>query len=367
MNDPRLDNFADIMVNYSTEVKPGQSVYIHCGIPGLPLMNAVMEKVLQAGGHPVISLDSDTLEETYFRNANDEQLEWINPVEDFRARIADVSIFIRAPENTRALNRIDPQKQQLYSRARNELTKIRFERAASGDQRWVLTNYPCEAYAQDADMSVRDFEDFVFAATYADKDDPVAAWQKVKTEQQRLVEWLYGKKQITVKSPDADLTLSIEGRTFLNACGQRNLPDGEIFTGPVEDSVNGWVRFAFPANRYGRSVEGVEFEFKDGKVVTATAAKNEAFLLSSLDSDSGARYLGEFAFGLNEQVSDYTGQILFDEKIGGTIHMAIGRGFPETGSKNESNLHWDFICDTRRDSEVYVDGELFFKNGQVQI
>jgi aminopeptidase len=241
------------------------------------------------------------------------------------------------------------------------------ERAALGQLRWVGSQYPCAAYAQEADMSLREFENFVYAATFADQEDPVAKWQEFHRMQHELIQWLEGKDQVVVRGPNIDLRLSIKDRSFVNADGKKNLPDGEIFTGPVEDSVSGWVRFTYPALRGGMEVDGVTFHFEEGKVANATAKKNEAYLLTQLDSDEGARYLGEFAIGTNYGIKRFTKNILFDEKIGGTIHMAVGIGYPETGSKNKSAIHWDFICDMREDSEILVDGDLFYKNGEFQI
>lgn len=279
----------------------------------------------------------------------------------------DCSINIRAASNTRSLSNIDPQKQQIRQNVGREAGARRMQRSAEGTWRWVVTQFPCAAYAQEADMSLRAYQDFVYAATFCDQPDPVAAWAAVYHRQQRLVDWLKGKKHVQVTGPNIDMTLSIEGRTFINSDGKRNMPSGEIFTGPVENSVNGTVRFSYPAIRAGREVEGVELEFKDGKVVRASARKNEAFLLSQLDSDQGARYLGEFAFGSNYGIKQFTKSILYDEKIGGTLHMALGAGYPETGSTNRSSVHWDLICDMRHDSEVLVDGELFYKNGEFQV
>jgi aminopeptidase len=195
----------------------------------------------------------------------------------------------------------------------------------------------------------------------------VAHWQKVRAEQQRLVEWLKPRDKAVVRGPNVDLTLSIKGRTFINADGTHNMPDGEIYTGPVEDSVNGWVRFTYPAVAFGREVDGVEIKFEDGRVAKASARKGEEFLLNTLDTDAGARYLGEFAVGTNFGIARFTKSILFDEKIGGTIHMAFGAGYPETGSKNVSSLHWDMICDMRDGSEIVVDGELFYRNGEFKV
>jgi aminopeptidase len=172
---------------------------------------------------------------------------------------------------------------------------------------------------------------------------------------------------VVVRGKNSDLKLSVEGRTFINCAGDKNMPDGEIFTGPVEDSINGWVRFTYPAIYRGQEVDGVELEFKDGKVVNAKANKNEAYLMAMLNMDEGARYLGEFAIGTNYGIKRFTKSILFDEKIGGSMHMAVGAGYPETGSHNKSALHWDFICDMRDDSEILVDGELFYKNGEFKV
>ncbi len=191
----------------------------------------------------------------------------------------------------------------------------------------------------------------------------MAEWGKIHAMQQRMVEWLAGKREVKVTGPNADLSLSIAGRTFINSDGHRNMPSGEIFTGPVEESVNGWVRFTYPAIYMGREVDGVELRFKDGKVVDATATKNEEFMISVLDTDAGSRYLGEFAVGTNMGIQRFTKSILFDEKIGGTIHMAVGAGYPETGSKNNSAVHWDMICDMRNGGQIHVDGELFYENG----
>lgn len=367
MADPRAGKLADILVNYSVKIKPGDWVMVNGDVIALPLVQAVYESVLKAGGNPTLLLGSDELQESFLREANDDQLQWVSPIEDLVMDKIDASISVRAASNTRGLTNIDPHKLQLRSQSRRALMGKMMQRAATGELRWTLTQYPCHAYAQDADMSLREYEDFVYGATFADHEDPVAEWQKIHDMQAYLVNWLDGKKHLTVKGPNVDLTLSIDGRTFINSDGTHNMPSGEIFTGPVEDSVNGWVKFTYPAIRGGREVEGVELEFKDGKVVNAKARKNEAYLLSQLDTDDGAKYLGEFAIGTNYGIQKFTKSLLYDEKIGGTIHMAIGAGYPETGSKNESSVHWDFICDMRTDSEIYVDGELFYKDGQFTV
>jgi len=367
MIDPRLVKLANLLVNYSVKVQPEEWVLISGHMIAEPLVAEVLRAVLEAGGYPQVLMDSDTITEYNLKYANDDQIKWIAPTTTMIYEEVDVLIALRAFDNTRHMSGVDPKKQQLSGQANQVLMQTYMERSASGDLRWTLTNYPCPAYAQDADMSLGDYEDFVFSACYCDKDDPVAEWQRIHDEQQEVVDWLNGKKNVTVKSPNADLTLSIEGRTFINSDGDKNMPSGEVFTGPVEDSVNGWVTYTYPAINQGKEVEGIRLEFKDGKVVNATAEKNEDFLLAMLDSDEGARYLGEFAIGTNYGIKKFTKSILYDEKIGGSFHMALGAGYPETGSKNVSAIHWDMICDIREDSEIHVDGDLLYKDGKFMI
>lgn len=367
MPDPRLTKLAQVLVNYCTAVQPGHWVLVRGHVVALPLVEQVVAEVLRAGGNPTVLLESDDVQEVFLREATDAQLAWNSPLDAIMAEKLDARIGIGGASNTRVLTGVEPRRQQLAQNAKRPFQQTYMQRSADGTHHWVGTQFPCQAYAQDAEMSLRDYEDFVYAATFTDQPDPVQSWRAVHDRQQQLVDWLRGKERVEVRGPNIDLQLSIAGRTFINSDGKRNMPSGEIFTGPVEDSANGWVRFTYPAIRGGREVEGVEFELRDGKVVHARAAKNEEFLLSQLDSDEGSRYLGEFAMGTNYQIQRFTKSILFDEKIGGTIHMAVGAGYPETGSRNRSSVHWDFICDMRHDSEIRVDGELIYRDGQFLI
>jgi aminopeptidase len=227
-----------------------------------------------------------------------------------------------------------------------------------------MTNYPCQALAQEAEMSLTDYENFVYQATFADQVDPVQHWRNIHDEQERLVSWLEGKKTISIRGLQAELTLSINGRKFINSDGDQNMPSGEIFTSPVEDSVNGWAYFSYPAVHQGTVVEGVRLEFQHGRVVNASAEKNEPFLLKMLDTDKGARFLGELGIGTNYGITRFTKNILYDEKIGGTFHLALGSGFGEAGGGNESSIHWDLITDATKEIEMHADGELFYKDGR---
>lgn len=367
MVDKRLTKLADILVNYSTSVKPGDWVGILGDVAALPLLREVYSAVVKAGGNPSLLFTDEYMMREFYRHASEDQLTWLDPSHTLYYDNADVYIRVGALNNTRANTLIDAKRMQSVQSARRPWLNTRMQRAAEGKMRWVGTLYPTEGSAQEAGMSLEEYEDFVFKATFADKDDPVKAWREMGEMQQKKIDWLKGKKHVKLQGPNIDLELSIEGRTFINACGERNMPDGEIFTGPVEESVKGFYRATFPSIVQGRAVEGIELKFEDGRVVDASAAKNEDLLFTQLDADDRSRYLGEFAIGTNFGIDQFTGSILYDEKIGGTVHVALGAGYPDTGSMNRSTIHWDMICDMRTDSEIHVDGELFYKNGQFVI
>lgn len=364
MRDERIAKLADLLVNYSVAVKPGDKVAIRGSTLAEPLMREVYKKVLQAGGFPLLSPTLPWAQEEFYRYASDEQLQYVHEPVKHLFSDYDVLISLMASGNTRNLSHVDPDKMVLAEKANEEVMKIYMERAAKGELRWTLTLFPTEAHAMDAEMSLTEYENFVYSACMPDADDPVGYWKKVSARQQKIVEWLKGKKQVHVIGKETDLHLSIEGRTFINCDCKENVPDGEIFTGPVEDSVEGHVYFSYPTIYAGREVNGVRLWFEKGRIVKATAEKNEEFLLKTLDTDEGARFLGEFAIGTNEGITGFTREILFDEKIGGSFHMAMGAGYPETGSKNVSAIHWDMICDLRDGGEIWVDGELLYKNGK---
>lgn len=367
MTDLRIRNLADILVNYSTKVQQGDWVEIMAGYDALPLVKEVVACVLKAGGRPSTHFASNEIDEVYLKHASDEQLLWVPPTMLQSVKDANVLININAPENTRSLSGIDPARQQKRQQAFKDWVEVYMTRSAQRDLRWVITNYPCRALAQDADMSLGSYEDFIYKATFADQDDPIKSWQGIHDNQARLIQWLDGKKEVQIRGKHADILLSIDGRKFMNSDGDRNMPSGEIYTSPVEDSAQGWVEFTYPAIHGGREVEGVRLEFDKGKVVKASAAKNEDFLIKMLDLDEGSRFLGEIGIGTNYGIDRFTKSILYDEKIGGSFHLAVGGGFPEAGGRNKSSLHWDLICDAREETEMLVDGELFYKNGKFQV
>ena len=364
MPDPRLERWATVLVDYSVGVRPGQTVGIQGGVAAEPLLRQIFRAVVDRGAHPIVVPELADLSADLLGHGSDEQLRYISPVERFLREEVDVSIRVLAETNTKSLSAVDPARQSLARAARADLFQTFLGRAADGSLHWTLTLYPTDAYAQDADMATADFAEFVFRACKLDAPDPIAAWRAQGAENQRLIDWLASKREIRLRGPDTDLTLSVAGRTWRNAEGTRNVPDGEVFTGPVEDATTGHVRFSYPAVTAGREVHDVRLRFEEGRVVDASAAKNEDYLLSTLDTDPGARVLGEFAFGTNFDITRFTKNILFDEKIGGTVHMAVGLGYPDTGSRNTSAVHWDMICDLREGGTVDVDGEPFMRDGR---
>jgi aminopeptidase len=367
--DSRIEKMAHVLIHYSTEVKPGERVLIRSTSPaGEPLCQALYAEALRAGGLPSVYLHMSQEDPLALgATENLEQLGYVNPMLKLMYDEAEVIIRIEASENMRDRSRYPLDQQRARAAAHNALIQVQMRREAAKELRRCTTQFPTFAYAQSAGMSLLQFEDFLFNACKATLDDPVSAWKAVYAAHERLIAWLKDKKQVQVRGDHIDLKLSIDGRLFKNAGGKENLPDGEIFTGPVEDSVNGWVRFTYPAYYQGNEVKGIELEFRDGLVVNARSETNQDYLISVLDTDAGSRRLGEFAIGTSRDIQDFTGTILFDEKIGGTVHMAVGQGYAETGSVNRSPVHWDMICDMRQGGEILVDGTLFYQNGEFMI
>ena len=364
MKDQRAEALAQILVRYSTKVGKGDTVVIQSTTPAEPLALAVYEEVLRAGGLPTVQLAPEGAAASFYDLASDEQLDWIPPPAMWTAEESDVRIGIMADSNARELSQADPKKQARAQKARRPLLDTTMKRAAAGEHRWALTLFPTHAYASEANMSLAQYEDFYYAACLATDPDPVTAWARQSDEVKRLAEWMQGREEIHITAPGTDVRLNVSGRTFIPCTGEHNMPDGEFFTGPVEDSVEGEVAFSFPASYGGREVTGVRFRFEEGRVVDASAERGEDFLLEMLDTDEGARRLGELGIGTNYGIATGTREILLDEKIGGTVHMAVGASYPESGGVNESAVHWDMVCDLRIGGAIVVDGVELQRDGR---
>lgn len=385
MSDPRHDKLADLLVRYSTKVKPGDLVCINAEAEAMPLIEATFSAVLKAGGNPVWIPRSESLQELLLEQGTPEQVRWVSPLDMHRVQTADVHISFWCQINTKFLGRVDPARTAMSQAARKPWFKVFMDRSALASQgkpgglRWCGTLYPTQGAAQDAEMSLRQYEDFVYRAGLLHLPDPLGAWSAIHERQERVREYLQGKKNLRFVVPPhagqdgTDLTVDVSGATWINCSGAENFPDGEVFAGPTLPAagglgVDGHVNYTFPAVYQGREVDGVRLVFKAGRVVDASAKKNEDFLIKMLDQDAGARNLGEIAIGTNYSITDFSRNTLFDEKIGGTFHAAVGAGYPESGNTNESGLHWDMVCEMRvrngsPGGTIHADGELFHKDG----
>lgn len=365
MSDPRVARHADLLVNYSLQLQPGQLVRIDGGTVAAPLVTELYRYALRAGGHPRTRVEIDGLDVISVNESSDEQLVFVAEIDRFEVEKVAAIVTIWADRNTRALSQAEPKRVSRRIASRRELTNRFWERIDEGKANWVGTRFPTDAHAQDAEMSLAEYEDFVYGACHVQAgEDPVAHWRAVSTELNARARELEDVRELRIVGPDTDLRLGVEGRAWVAADGRLNMPDGEVFTSPLETETEGDIRFSFPAIFHGRGVEDVRLRFVGGRVVHAEAGEGDDYLRSLLDMDDGARILGELAFGMNYEIDRFTRDILFDEKIGGTIHLALGASFKKVGGLNDSGLHWDMICDLRADGEVYADGELVWKAGR---
>lgn len=352
--DPRVKKQAEVLVDYSTKVKKGDRVVISADFEAKPLVLEIYRLCVLRGAKEIKThFSSHEFSEVYLKNATDYQLKTFPQMSMDEIKSTDAWIAIRSSSNTRGLASVDANKISLRSKVTHPITDHRVE-----NTRWVITNFPTNALAQEADMSLSDYEDFVFGAI--NKVD----WQRLQKDQEKLRKLVDKTGIARIVGPETDLTLSIKRRKAVNAGGENNMPDGEVFTSVVENSASGYITYTYPAVYMGREFHDVRLEFNNGKVVKATASKSEKDLNKILDMDKGARFIGELGIGNNFNIKEFTKDILFDEKIGGSIHIALGKGFKENLSKNTSALHWDMIKDLRRDGELWFDDKLVQRNGK---
>ena len=365
MFNPLIKKYADVLVDYSVEVKEGDLVIIYSrGIVAQPLVKEIYKACLIKGANPVVRTSMDEIAETFIKYANEKQLNYIDDMSRLEVEKADVMIFIGAPSNVKSMAKADSSKMAIRSKATHPILAKRLERSAAGDMRWVIADYPTNALAQEASMSLEEYTEFLINSCYLDLDNPTKKWTEIDTEQKRIANILNKTSKLQIKGDKTDITFSTSGRIWVPCSGKMNFPDGEIFTSPVEDSANGFIYFDFPQNYHGSTSKEVYLKLENGKVVEAHAEIGNDFLQSMLNMDSGSRFVGEIAIGTNERVQDVTGNILFDEKIGGSIHMALGASYPEAGGKNQSGLHWDMIKNMKNGGEIYADDKLIYQNGK---
>ena len=359
---PLLDKWADLLVDYCISAEAGDVVLLNLDTPAAELARALYRKLLARDAEPHLRLSYPELLEDTLELASDSYLQREPALELSEIRQVQGWIRVRAPQNSAALQNADKRKYAALLKRQRPVQNFRVS-----ETRWVGSLYPTSSLAQDAGMSLEDYERFVYGAMFLFEPDPVAKWQALHAFQAELIERLRQADEVRLTGEGTDLRLRVGGRTWLNSDGHRNMPSGEVYTGPLEDSAEGVITFGIPSVVGGSEVAGVRLRFEQGKVVDAVAEKGDDMLQAQLATDEGARYLGELGIGTNANIQRATKQILFDEKIGGTVHLALGQSYRESGGINESAIHWDMICDLRQGGAIYLDGELFQENGRFKL
>lgn len=365
--DIRITKLAKILVHYSIGVKEREKVIILGCTASEPLLKEVYKEVLLSGGHPTLHMEFEDRQYFFYKLAKDFQIEYTDPFLLYEFENSDAAIKFMPGFNPHELTSIEAGKKQKSALAQQPITETLIKRWGEGNFRWVCSLYPTPAFAQEAHMSLDEYSEFVFSCMNLNEDDPVDFWKNFSARQQKICDRLSLVNEVRYSGEDTDLRFRCEGRKWINADGKNNFPDGEIFTGPIEDSVEGTIRFTYPGIFQGEEIEDIFLRFERGKVVEARAVKGEQLLLKLLDTDEGARYVGEIAIGTNENINRFTKNMLFDEKMGGTVHLAIGLGIPQCGSKNQSAIHWDMLKNMREGGQIYADGKLIYKNGSFLI
>ena len=364
VTDPRIDRLGELIVGYSLDLREGETVRIDVPAVAAPLALALQRAALRVGARPILAVRVPELEELLLRDGSAEQLDFVSPIAERELGSVDAVVTVWADTNTRSRMRLDPAREQARAVALGRLSQRLRDRIALGEARWCGVLFPTHAHAQDAAMPLDEYTDFLLAACHAGELDPAAHWRGISAGLAARARQLGGVRELRILAPDTDLTLSVAGRSWLAADGRQNMPDGEVYTSPLETSAAGTVRFTFPALVGGHEIEDIRLRLEGGRVVAAEAQAGGDYLRSLLATDDGAAVLGEVAFGLNPEIDRFTRHVGLDEKIGGTVHLALGASYPETGGVNESGLHWDMACDLRRGGEVWADGALVHRDGR---
>ena len=358
------EKYAKVLVDYSVKVQKGELTIIRTdSYQSQPLVKEIYKQVLKKGGYPVVRMGVEGLNEVFIKNATDEQLEYIDPMTELEYDKAKNLISIGAPLNVKNMAR----KLAKRSGVMKHLSEKMLKRSAEGDLKWVIADFPTHALAQEAKMSLEEYTEFLIKSCWLHIDDPVKKWQEIGEFQQKIADYLNTKSKIHITGEKTDITFNVAGRIWKSCAGECNFPDGEVYTSPVEDSAEGQIYFDFPQIYHGNEAQKVLLTLKNGKVIEAKAEKGEDYLNNMLDMDNGSRFVGEIAIGTNEMIQDVTGNILFDEKIGGSIHMAVGASYPDTGGKNVSGLHWDLIKNMKNGGKIFADDVLIYENGKFLI
>jgi aminopeptidase len=357
------EKYAKLLVHYSLELKKGDKLLISSTYLAEPLIKEVYREALDAGAHPEIQIGINELSKLFYDHAGDAQLRYVSPMYLHAVKSYDAFLTIRAPFNVKELQSVDPEKKKKAAVAQTRVKKLFMERASTGALKWTLCEFPTDSQAQECSLSRSEYEDMVFSACFLYSENPPEEWRKVRASQQHIVDFLNSRHDIRIVGRGTDLSFTTRGRRWINSDGRHNMPSGEIFTSPEEDSVRGRVTFSFPGIYMGEEVEEILLYVDQGEVVKWEAKKGGQLLAKILEIP-GAKRFGEAAIGTNTGIRRFTKNMLFDEKMGGTIHLALGASYPETGGKNESPIHWDLLADMKKDGRIFADGELIYRNGE---
>ena len=362
MKENYLKHYAALLADYCLSVGKNEKILIRSSYLAEDLINEFCSIVYSRGAHPETKIALKNSERIYYDNSSIEDLRYLSDTEINYYKNYDAFLTIRAPFDAKELQGVSAEKKKVKNESAKILHELFSERSSNGTLKWCVCQYPTESQAFESGMSLDDYEGFIVRSAYLDKEDPVRSWDELSAKQGLIADYLNKCSEIRMLNDTTDISFSCEGRIWINSDGRRNMPSGEIFTTPVESSVNGFISFSYPAIYMGEEVEGVKLTVKNGKIVSHSARKGEELLSQVLKID-GADTFGEAAIGTNYGIENFTKNILFDEKIGGTVHFALGDSYAETGGKNRSAIHWDMIADMRSNSEISADGKMIYKNG----
>ena len=358
--------YAKLLIHYSLGLKKGDKLLINSTYLAEPLIKEVFREALTAGAHPEIQIAINELTRVFYDHASVAQLRYVSPMYLHAVKSYDAFLTIRAPFNLKELQSIDPEKKKKAAVAQTRVKKLFMKRASTGALKWTLCEFPTDSQAQECSLSRSEYEDLVFSACFLYSENPQGEWQKMRASQQHIVDFLSARRNVRIVGKGTDLSFTTRGRKWINSDGRHNMPSGEVFTTPEEDSVQGKVTFSFPGIYMGQEIEEIVLHVEAGEVKKWAAKKGEQLLAKILEIP-GAKRFGEAAIGTNTGIRRFTKNMLFDEKMGGTIHLALGGSYPETGGKNESPIHWDLLADMKEGGQIFADGELIYKNGMFLI
>ena len=357
-----LEKYAHLLLHYCLRIKEGQRIFVSTSLLAEPLLQEIHREATRTGADVYYDISFKDKSAIYWQQANNNVLDMEPAIHQYAMEHFDAYLAIRAPYDLYEDIHATAEQKSRRAAAGKKANDFYFRRTADGSMVRSLCQYPTIASANAANMTLQEYADFIFNACRLDEEDPVASWLNVRNAQQGIVDLLNSCSDIRYKNAKSDIQFSVKGRTWINSDGRANMPSGEVFTGPVEDSVNGVVHFDYPSVFSGHDVQGITLTVEQGHIIRWHAEIGND-VLDQVFAIEGARYFGEVAIGTNYRIQRPTKNILFDEKIGGSIHMAVGQSYLQSGGKNQSTIHWDMISDMRNGGEIFADGELIYKDG----